>query len=110
MVARKLLLAAAAALLAVSALGGERKRSQAPVPPEEAVSTHGPFEAGECGTCHDPKVRAGRSPGRLLKAAPALCFDCHEEFREPVKSHPRAGGDCTGCHSPHNARKPKLLW
>jgi predicted CXXCH cytochrome family protein len=111
MAAKKLLPAAAAALLSLAApaFAGPPKRSQAPVPAEEAVSTHGPFEAGECGTCHDLKDPAG-PPGRLLKATGALCFDCHGEFRKPVKSHPRAKGDCTGCHSPHNAKKPKLLW
>ena len=81
----------------------------APLPEDEAASTHGPFEMGECAICHD--ARDKKSPGRLLKAGAALCFECHEDFKAPVKGHPRlaAGGTCTTCHSPHNSRKKKLL-
>lgn len=103
------LLPAAFLLLWGAARAQVPKRSYAPVPAAEALSTHGPFEAGECGTCHDRRDPGG-PPGRLLKAAAALCFDCHEDFRKPVRSHPKAKGDCTSCHSPHNARKVKLLW
>jgi len=81
----------------------------APLPDGEAVSTHGPYEMGECAICHDQKDK--KAPGRLLKAGAALCFDCHEDFRAPVKGHPRmaASGSCTACHSPHNSKKKKLL-
>jgi predicted CXXCH cytochrome family protein len=81
----------------------------APLSEDEALSTHGPFEMGECVACHDARDR--KRPGKLLKAGAALCFDCHEDFKAPVKGHPRvaATGSCTTCHSPHNSRKRKLL-
>jgi predicted CXXCH cytochrome family protein len=106
------LVRAALAAAALSAAGDARAQGRlAPLPQEDAVSTHGPFEMGECGICHDPKD-AKSSPGRLLKAGADLCFDCHEDFKGPVKNHPKTNvtaTKCTGCHSPHNSRKRKLL-
>jgi predicted CXXCH cytochrome family protein len=101
--------AVAAAFLCAAALA-VAQRSLAPLPQEEAVSTHGPFEMGECGICHDPQDKV--SPGRLLKPGSELCFDCHEDFKGPVKNHPKINAratSCTGCHSPHNAKKRKLM-
>lgn len=74
------------------------------------VSSHAPFEAGDCKVCHqgnDPK-----QPGPLKKATPALCLDCHEEFADVLKRrhmHAPARTACTACHNPHNAAQPKLL-
>ena len=103
--ARPLLLPALAAAALGTALAGEGRL--APVPPAEALSTHGPFEMGDCATCHQPK---GPRPGALLKPLNDLCFDCHEDFKgAEVARHPPAKGRCTLCHSPHNARKKKLL-
>jgi predicted CXXCH cytochrome family protein len=99
----------AGVILLVAALA-VAQRSLAPLPQEEAVSTHGPFEMGECGICHDAQDK--KSPGRLLKAGSDLCFDCHEDFRGPVKNHPAINSTatkCTGCHSPHNSKKRKLM-
>lgn len=96
-------LAVAAALAAGAA--GAAAPGLAPIPASEALSTHGPFTMGECRACH--QGRRAR-PGKVRKAIPELCFDCHEDFRAPVAGHP-AGEACTGCHSPHNARKRKLL-
>lgn len=102
---RHLMIAATATLLLgpaeVSAAGG-----LAPLPRREAISTHGPFEAGDCGACH---VGKGRKPGKLRRAGNDLCFECHEEYRKPVANHADGDASCTSCHSPHNARKPKLL-
>lgn len=85
--------------------------SLAPLPAKPApVSSHAPYEAGECKICHqsgDP-----RQPGALNKATPALCLDCHEEFAGVLKrphTHAPARAACTICHNPHNARQPKLL-
>lgn len=85
-----------------------KKKGLAPIAPEEAVSTHSPFETGECGFCHagDQKARKG---GKLLRSANQLCFDCHEDFRAAVKNHPASKAACISCHSPHNAKKRKLL-
>jgi predicted CXXCH cytochrome family protein len=79
----------------------------APLPEGEAVSSHGPYEMGECAICHD--ARDKKVPGKLLKGGAALCFDCHEDFKAPVRGHPKASATCTGCHSPHNSKKKKLL-
>jgi len=101
--------ALAAAALAATAAGGA-ERGLAPIPAGEATSTHGPFEMGECAICHD--ARDKQAPGRLLKAGSALCYDCHEDFKAPVKNHPKVDArstQCTGCHSPHNSKKRKLL-
>ena len=81
----------------------------APIDAAEAVSTHAPFEMGACAACHDESERTASSPGRVLKVSNDLCFDCHEEYRGQVRRHPAPKGTCVGCHSPHNARKRKLL-
>jgi predicted CXXCH cytochrome family protein len=80
----------------------------APIAPTQAISTHGPFEMGACEACHDGKDRAG-VPGPVLKRSNALCFDCHDDYQKPMKGHPSPQDDCTTCHSPHNAKKKKLL-
>ncbi|HEX8909049.1 MAG TPA: cytochrome c3 family protein [Anaeromyxobacteraceae bacterium] len=80
----------------------------APLPHEQAVSTHGPYEMGACNACHDLKDPAGL-PGRLLKPSNKLCFDCHDDYLKPMKGHPAPDDPCTTCHSPHNAKKKKLL-
>jgi predicted CXXCH cytochrome family protein len=109
MAPRHLALAAALAGLAATAAGQAAPgRSLAPIPESEALSTHGPFEMGDCGACHLGR-KGSAKPGRLLRAVPALCFDCHEEFKGKVEGHPVSKRSCTACHSPHNARKPKLL-
>ncbi len=81
----------------------------APLPREAAVSTHAPFEAGECGTCH--RHEDAKNPGGLLKPVNALCYDCHDEFQAKggaPKAHPVSKTTCTTCHSPHNSKKKKL--
>lgn len=102
--------------LALVALGpgcpaGAEKTKLAPVEAREAKSTHGPYGAGACETCHE-RHDAG-NPGRAT-ASNALCVGCHEEFGAgtPVRMdrtvHPVNSAPCLGCHNPHNARKPKL--
>lgn len=85
--------------------------SVAPLPAKPSpVSSHAPYEAGDCKICHqnaDPKQVGG-----LRKPAPGLCLECHEEFAGVLKrqhTHPPARKECTSCHNPHNARYPKLL-
>jgi len=104
---RGALAVAVATLLTGAGVAGAAQRSLAPVAQEEAVSTHSPFETGECGFCHLDKK--GQKGGKLLRAANELCFDCHEDFRATVKNHPKNKGSCTVCHSPHNSKKRKLL-
>ena len=82
----------------------------APLPASEAVSSHAPFEAGDCSICHarsDPK-----SPGPVAKRGPELCVECHDELKQigaRAFKHPPAVEACTNCHNPHNARQPKML-
>ncbi len=100
-------IAAAAALTARAADG-----RLAPVPPAEAVSTHGPYEMGACETCH--QRHDAKDPGSALKVTNDLCFECHDEFRGKAKVrleaavHPDVNASCTTCHNPHNSRKKKL--
>ena len=101
----------AAMLLAAAGASAAGSRSAA-VPNDEAVSTHGPYEAGACDTCHE-RANA-KDPGRALKVTNDLCFDCHDDFKgssvklEKMK-HPGGSTACTKCHNPHNSRKRKLL-
>jgi predicted CXXCH cytochrome family protein len=103
--------------LALVALGpgcpaGAEKKRLAPVEAREAKSTHGPYGAGACETCHERHDAA--NPGAAVKVTNDLCVGCHEEFTmgKPVRldrsSHPVNDAPCVGCHNPHNARKPKL--
>jgi len=102
---------AAALFVAVSASGADRRL--AAVPNDQAVSTHGPYEAGACDTCHE-RANA-RNPGKALKVTNDLCFDCHDDFKagSAVKleksKHPAGSTACTNCHNPHNSKKRKLL-
>jgi hypothetical protein len=100
-----------ALLLLVAATAAAAASRLAPLPKGEAVVSHGPYEMGACDTCHarsDP-----RDPGPA-SATNETCLACHEEFSgtAPVKMDQGthiARGTCTGCHSPHNSRKKKLL-
>lgn len=106
------LLPLAATLLAASAALAAGSRLAA-VPGGQAVSTHGPFEAGACDTCHE---RAdAKDPGKALKVSNDLCFDCHDDFKSDAAvrlekmKHPSGKASCTACHNPHNSKKRKLL-
>ncbi len=102
----------AAALLVAAAASAADGRLAA-IPNDQAVSTHGPYEAGACDTCHERSNP--KNPGRALKVTNELCFDCHDDFKKSsaVKlekmKHPGGSAQCTNCHNPHNSRKRKLL-
>ena len=101
-----------ASVLVAGATSAAESRFAA-VPNDQAVSTHGPYEAGACDTCHE-RANA-KNPGKALKVTNDLCFDCHDDFKagSPVKleksKHPGGSTPCTKCHNPHNSRKRKLL-
>lgn len=83
----------------------------APLPAKPApVSSHAPYEAGDCAICHQSSNPT--QPGPVKQATPGLCLDCHEEFVGVLKrpnTHAPARTACTACHNPHNAKQPKLL-
>jgi predicted CXXCH cytochrome family protein len=107
-----LVLIAAAALLAAAGAAAADRRFAA-VPSDQAVSTHGPYEAGACDTCHE-RANA-KDPGKALKVTNDLCFDCHDDFKSSTAvrlekmKHPSGSTACTRCHNPHNSKKRKLL-
>ena len=92
----------AIAIPAAAATAGRLK----PLARADAKSTHGPFEMGQCDVCH--QSADAKAPGPTVKASPQLCLDCHDDFATAKRGHP-SRGNCTGCHSPHNAKKRKLL-
>lgn len=102
----------ALAVLALALAARAESNRLAPIPKEEAVSTHGPFEMGACETCHQRHDPA--NPGPALKVSNDLCYECHDEFKgsAPVKmekaDHPTVKAACTLCHNPHNAKKKRL--
>ena len=103
----------AVASLLVAAVASAAESRFAAVPNDQAVSTHGPYEAGACETCHE---RADKTnPGKALKVTNELCFDCHDDFKSTTavkldkKKHPAGTTACTKCHNPHNSKKRKLL-
>jgi len=79
-------------------------------------SRHAALDMG-CDTCHithktgDPAQR--EFAYHLTKAAPGLCFDCHDvKDAAMVKSHrdqPIDKADCLQCHDPHQSKAPKLM-
>lgn len=85
--------------------------AQAPLPPQsKPVSSHAPFEDGDCKICHqnaDPK-----NPGPVANTGIGLCGSCHEEFAAIMARphvHRAARKTCVNCHNPHNANNAKLL-
>ncbi|MDP1901512.1 MAG: cytochrome c3 family protein [Rubrivivax sp.] len=85
--------------------------AQAPLAPQsKPMSSHAPFEAGDCKICHqnaDPK-----NPGPVAATGVALCSGCHEDFTAIMARphvHRVARKNCMSCHNPHNAKNPKLL-
>ena len=101
---------AALALAAAPALAGDPRL--APIPRDQAVVTHGPYEQGACDTCHARADAADPGPAQVTRET---CLGCHDEFqgKAPVrltknKNHP-VKGECVSCHNPHNSKKKKLL-
>ncbi len=104
-------LAAAALALAIPAVRAEGSRL-APLPRDQALVVHGPYEQGACDACHARADQKDPGPAQVSKET---CLACHDEFggKAPVrvgkgKSHP-IKGECITCHNPHNSKKKLLL-
>lgn len=101
-----------ASVLALAGLARAEGSRLAPLPDADAKSTHGPYQAGACETCH--QRQDAKNPGPAIKVSNDLCYDCHDEFRgtAPVKMdkalHPKNVVACIACHNPHNSKKAKL--
>jgi predicted CXXCH cytochrome family protein len=105
-------LAAAVVLTLAPAAAAAGDARLAPVPRDQAVVVHGPYEQGACDTCHARADASDPGPAAVTKET---CLTCHDEFqgKAPVrigkgKNHP-VKGECVACHNPHNSRKKKLL-
>ncbi len=105
--------AALALLMLTAAPRAAEVNRLAPLPKDQAIVVHGPYEQGACDTCHE---RADAKDPGAAKATSETCLSCHDEFagKAPVKigkgkSHPAGKGTCVSCHNPHNAKKRKLL-
>jgi predicted CXXCH cytochrome family protein len=59
-----------------------------------------------CVGCHSP--HSGTSFSLLRTSATKLCASCHTAPAKH-KGDQRAGGDCTGCHDVHGAKRPGML-
>ena len=74
---------------------------------EEGEGVHQPVGDGDCLACHDP--HASDRKALLKKSAPALCWDCHDNFLEKAKFTHDVVEDCTGCHNPHSTGEQSLM-
>ncbi len=101
-----------AGALALAGVARAEASRLAPIPENDAKSSHGPYQMGACEICH--QRHEAKNPGPAIKVSNDLCFDCHDEFRgtAPVKMdkavHPKTSAACTMCHNPHNSKKAKL--
>ncbi|MDI6753177.1 MAG: cytochrome c3 family protein [Thermodesulfobacteriota bacterium] len=71
----------------------------------------------ECENCHGPALEHPSNPAKLaIDRGRELCLRCHTHLAYPTskrseisgidaESH-NPGGDCVGCHNPHQASKP----
>lgn len=74
------------------------------------IYVHGPISVGGCLPCHDYSSFPARY--ELRSQGSALCVNCHEAFKDILKSNlhgPVAAGVCTVCHDPHGASEKYLM-
>ncbi len=83
----------------------------------KAKAVHPPVQGGMCSACHavsEAKGKAAKHPGglaiTLVKQGADLCALCHEAKNTKKVVHgPIMGGDCTGCHDPHQSPNKGML-
>ena len=82
----------------------------------EKGSRHAALDAG-CDTCHVTHKTGDTGSMEfnfhLVKAAPALCLDCHDakdaSLAKAHRDQPFATANCVSCHDPHQSNAPKLM-
>jgi len=75
---------------------------------------HSPVKDGDCGSCHQQKVKEhpvrGRKSFELTAKGAALCAQCHDPKGKKKYVHvPVKDGDCISCHNPHGGKGRNLL-
>jgi predicted CXXCH cytochrome family protein len=69
-------------------------------------NAHIPFKERSCDDCHD----SSSGKWTVTKGVNSICKDCHDgPFQRAYLHSAFSKGTCTGCHSPHTTRLPKLL-
>lgn len=79
------------------------------------LSTHPPFNTGECTACHlqHPPAQAAAHPALLKAEISDLCLTCHADKRQQqglaFVHRPFGNGQCTSCHDPHGSSTEPVL-
>ncbi len=71
---------------------------------------HPPFAAGACDGCHEPPDTLGTV--KLVESGNDLCFSCHPDFEDILKSkfvHLPAQTECASCHDPHAGNQELMV-
>jgi len=85
---------------------------------EEQQVSASPHKIIECENCHGPALDHPADPQRLiLDRSRDLCLRCHTYLAYPTSKRSEIkgidpdqhnpGGECAGCHNPHEASKPR---
>lgn len=72
-------------------------------------TVHPPFESGMCSACHTADENGGAKVVDNIRKA---CLACHEDKAPKTGEMVHEGFEmleCTDCHSPHTARRERLL-
>jgi len=74
---------------------------------------HPPFAEGSCLDCHE--VHSSNEPFFVSIKAPGLCYSCHSDLNDTIKSSAvvhqavTVEKSCLNCHSPHLSPEKKML-
>lgn len=74
---------------------------------------HPPFAEGSCLDCHE--IHSSNEQFFVSIKAPGLCYSCHSDLNDSIKSLPvvhqavTENKSCINCHSPHSSGQKKIL-